>query len=187
MKRDEQKIAERREKTLSSTEVYKGRILDIYVDEVQLPDGHRSQRELIRHCHAAAVLAFNDKGEVLLEEQYRYPYDDIITEIPAGKGDENEDPKETALRELEEETGYKANNIELLGLFYPSVGYTDESIHLYLATGLVKTKQHLDEGEYLEYKFVPFKKFCEMVRNGDIADGKTLAALSYYLVNYVNR
>ncbi len=179
---EEEEISKRREKTISSKEVYKGKILDVYCDDVQLPSGRVSKREVIRHCHAAAVLAFNDKNEVILEDQYRYPYDDIITEIPAGKGDEGETGEETALRELEEETGYKARYLEELGLFYPSVGYTDEAIHLYLAKDLKKTHQHLDEGEELEYYFIPFEKLCEMIRNKEIADGKTVAAVCYYLL-----
>lgn len=184
MRKEESQISKKREKTLSSKEVYKGKILDVFLDEVELPSGRISHREVIRHCHAAAVLAFNDKNEVILEDQYRYPYDDIITEIPAGKGDEGETGEETARRELEEETGYRADTLEELGLFYPSVGYTDEAIHLYLAKDLVKTHQHLDEGEELEYYFVPFEKLCDMIRNGEIADGKTVAAVGYYLLKY---
>lgn len=184
MKKTEQEIEKRREKTLNSKEVYKGKILDVFLDEVKLPCGKVSHREIIRHCHAAAVLAFNEKGEVILEDQYRYPYDDIITEIPAGKGDEGETGEETARRELEEETGYHANTLEELGLFYPSVGYTDEAIHLFLAKDLVKTKQHLDPGEELEYYFVSFEHLCEMIKNGEIPDGKTVAAVGYYLLKY---
>lgn len=184
MKKTEKEIAEKREKTLESKEVYRGKILDVYCDKVELPSGRVSHREVIRHCHAAAILAFNDKGEVLLEDQYRYPYDDIITEIPAGKGDEGESGEETARRELEEETGYFAHHLEELGLFYPSVGYTDEAIHLFLATDLEKTHQHLDPGEELEYYFVPFEKLCDMIKNGEIPDGKTIAAVGYYLLKY---
>lgn len=182
MLRTEEEVKKVREETISSKEIYKGKILDIYLDEVKLPSGRISHRELIRHCHAAAVLAINEKGEVLLEDQYRYPYDDIITEIPAGKGDEGEEAIDTAKRELEEETGYRANHIEELGLFYPSVGYTDEAIHIFLATDLIKTEQHLDPGEELEYYFVPFEKFCSLIKEGKIPDGKTVAALGYYLL-----
>lgn len=94
MRKEESQISKKREKTLSSKEVYKGKILDVFLDEVELPSGRISHREVIRHCHAAAVLAFNDKNEVILEDQYRYPYDDIITEIPAGKGDKGESGEE---------------------------------------------------------------------------------------------
>lgn len=182
MKKPENIIAPKRETTIESNEVYKGRILDVYDDTVRLPSGRTSHREVIRHCHAAAVLAINENNEVLLEDQYRYPYDDIITEIPAGKGEENEDPMITARRELEEETGYYANNLVLLGMFYPSVGYTDEAISLYLATDLVRTHQHLDEGEELEYYFIPFEELCRKINAGEIPDGKTVAAVGYYLI-----
>ena len=169
-----------REEKISSKEVYKGIILDIFVDQVRLPSGNTSQREVIRHCHAAAVLAIDEKNRVLLEDQFRYPYDDIITEIPAGKGDEGEDYQITAARELEEETGYQAGKMEFLGYFYPSVGYTDEKIGIYLATELKKKKQHLDEDEVLDYYFLPMEEFEQKIRNGEICDGKTLAAYAYY-------
>lgn len=171
-----------REKKISSKEVFKGQVLDVFDDEIELPDGRHSHREVIRHCQAAAILAFNDKGEVLLEDQFRYPYDSILTEIPAGKADPNEDPITTARRELEEETGYQAKQMEELGLFYPSVGYTDEVIHLFVASDLVKTHQHLDEGEYLSYYFLPLKEVLKKAKNGEINDGKTIAALFYYLL-----
>lgn len=178
------KLERMREKTVKSTEIFRGKVLHIYNDEVELPNGKHSFREIIRHCHAAAVLAINDKGEVILEDQYRYPYDDIITEIPAGKGDEGEDAIVTASRELEEETGYRAGKMEELGLFYPSVGYTDESIHLFLARDLTYVGQHLDDGEELDYYFVPFDELCNMIRQGKIKDGKTIAAVGYYLLKY---
>ena len=138
-----------KEKKLSSKEIYKGKILDLYVDEVMCPNGHKSSRELIRHCKASCIIAKLDNGNFLLEKQYRYPYDEVILEFPAGKCDKGEDPKITALRELEEETGYKANDIEFLGEYYPTCAYTDEIIYLYFASNLVKTKQHLDENEAL--------------------------------------
>lgn len=171
-----------KEKTLSSREVFKGKVLNVYVDNIELSDGRKTIREVIRHCSAAAVLAINEKGEVLLEDQFRYPYDAVLTEIPAGKGDPGEDSRTTAIRELEEETGYRAGNIELLGEFYPSVGYTDEVIGIYLATDLKKTEQHLDEGEFLDYYFISLEEFKRRVRGGEIKDGKTVAALAYYLL-----
>ena len=173
-------IDEVREKKTASKEIYKGHILDVYVDDVTLPSGRKTHREVIRHCHASAILAINEKNEVILEEQYRYPYDDIITEIPAGKGDEGEDYQITAARELEEETGYQAGKMEFLGYFYPSVGYTDEKIGIYLATELKKKKQHLDEDEVLDYYFLPMEEFQQKIRDGEICDGKTLAAYAYY-------
>ena len=171
-----------KEKTIASKEVFKGVVLDVFDDEIQLPNGKKSHREVIRHCQAAAILAINEKGEVLLEDQYRYPYDAIITEIPAGKADPNEEPLTTAKRELEEETGYQARKIQELGLFYPSVGYTDEAIHLFLAEDLYKTHQHLDDGEMLNYYFLPLDEVLKKVRSGEINDGKKLAALLHYVL-----
>ncbi len=172
---------ELKEKKLSSKEIYSGRIVNLYVDDVLLPNGQQSKREVVRHCRASAVLAFNDKGEVLLERQYRYPYDEVITEIPAGKCDGDEDPLETARRELEEETGYCAKSLSYLGKIYPTCAYTDEVIHIYLAKDLVRTHQHLDEGESLEYGFVPFQSLLQDISENKVPDAKTLAAVSFYL------
>ncbi len=169
------------EKQIDSKEVYHGKIINVYVDDVLLPNGKQSKRELIRHCLASAVLAFDEEGNVILEDQFRYPYNDVITEIPAGKADKNEDPIVTAKRELLEETGYEAGELTLLGEYYPTVAYTDEIIYLYEARSLKKKEQHLDDGEALRYYKVPFKKFLSMVNKGKIKDGKTLAALAYYL------
>ena len=169
-----------KEKKISSELIYKGKIIDVYKDKVECPNGHISYRELIRHCKASCILAFNDKGNILLERQYRYPYDEVIYEFPAGKCDAGEDPKDTAVRELEEETGYHANNIEFLGVMYPSCAYTDEVIYLYVAKDLVKTKQHLDENEALMIEEVSLGKLIETINEGKVVDAKTLCALTYY-------
>jgi ADP-ribose pyrophosphatase len=175
---------EKNEKKISSQEIYKGHILNLFVDQVKLPNGDITAREVIRHCKAAAILAFDEAGRVILEDQFRYPYDTILTEIPAGKCEPNEDPILTAKRELEEETGYKAVKIEELGQFYPSVAYTDEVIYLYMATGLVKTSQHLDKDEDLDFYKVSFPKLLELIETGKIRDGKTVAAVMQYILKY---
>lgn len=169
---------------INSQEIYKGKILNLYVDDVKLPNGNTSKREVVRHCKASAVLAFDIKGDVIIEEQFRYPYDDTIIEIPAGKCDENEDPEVTARRELKEETGYECKYLEYLGCIYPSVAYTDEIIYIYLATGLKKGEQKLDADESLEYKKISFKKLLNMIDEGKIQDAKTLAAVTYYLIKH---
>lgn len=171
---------EMKEKKLGGKEIYRGRIVNLYVDDVELPDGSRSKREVVRHCLASAILAINDKDEVLLERQYRYPYDEIITEIPAGKCDPGEDPMETAKRELEEETGYRSEEMIYLGKIYPTCAYTDEVIHIFLAKNLVRTHQHLDDGESLEYDFVPMAELRRAIQENRIPDAKTLAALTFY-------
>ncbi len=170
------------EKKLDTKEIYHGKILNVLVGDVLLPNGKKSTRELIRHCKASAVLAFDDNGNVILEDQFRYPYNTVITEIPAGKADGDEDPLVTAKRELLEETGYEANDIALLGEFYPSVAYTDEVIYLYEAHSLKKKEQHLDADESLSFYFKSFEEFKRMVSEGKIKDGKTLAAFAYYLL-----
>ena len=171
-----------KEKKIASKEIYKGKIIDVYVDKVLLPNGNETYREVVRHCKASAILAFTDENTIILENQFRYPYDEMVLEIPAGKCDKDEDPKDAAVRELEEETGYRANNITFLGEFYPTVAYTDEIIYLYLATDLVKTKQHLDADENLDYFEITFDELLKMVKEGKIKDGKTLAAINYFII-----
>ena len=171
-----------KEKKIASKEIYKGKIIDVYVDKVLLPNGNETYREVVRHCKASAILAFTDENTIILENQFRYPYDEMVLEIPAGKCDKDEDPKDAAVRELEEETGYRANNITFLGEFYPTVAYTDEIIYLYLATDLVKTKQHLDADENLDYFKISFDELLKMVKEGKIKDGKTLAAINYFII-----
>ena len=175
---------EQKEKTIKSQEIFKGKILNLFVDEVKLPNGHTSTRELIRHCKASCVLAINEKNEIIIEEQFRYPYDTTLIEFPAGKCDKDEDPKDTALRELAEETGYIANNIELLGLFYPTCAYSDEVIYLYIATDLKEGKQHLDKDETLSFSWIKLNEFIKMIQEDKVRDGKTLATMTYYLTKY---
>lgn len=169
-----------KEKKISSTLLYKGKIIDVYKDEIICPNGHKSTRELIRHCKASCILAITNEGKVLMERQYRYPYDEVIYEFPAGKCDKNEDPELAARRELEEETGYKANEIIYLGKMYPSCAYTDEVIYLYLAKDLTKTKQHLDENEALNVMEISFDELDELIRRTELVDAKSLCAYQFF-------
>lgn len=169
----------KKEKTVKSELIYKGKILSVYKDDVICPNGVNSVREVIRKNKGAAVIALlNDK--IILEKQYRYPYDEIILEIPAGKCEENEDSKETALRELEEETGYKANNITYLGNLYPSVAYVDEIIDIYYAGDLVKTHTHFDKDENLDVVYKSIKEVEQLILDGKIKDAKTIIAFYLY-------
>ena len=170
------------EKKLSSKEIYKGKIIDVYCDTVLLPNGKTSTRELIRHCQASCILAFLPDGKILLERQYRYPYDEILYELPAGKVDKGEDPMHAAVRELEEETGYKARQIEYLGAMYPTCAYTDEILHLYVAWDLTITKQHLDENENVEVLTVSLEELINLIKNQLLKDAKSICALQYYLI-----
>ena len=172
---------ELREKKISSTSIYKGKIIDVYKDKVLCPNGHESYREYVKHCKAVCIIA-ELNGLFALEDQYRYPYDEIIKEFPAGKVDENEDIEHAAKRELEEEIGYHANKLIYLGEMYPSCAYTDEIIYLYYATDLVKTEQHLDINEAINYYFISLDEIKEMIVNNEIKDAKTICALQHYLL-----
>lgn len=169
------------EKKISSEEIYKGKILNLYKDKVLCPNGKTSYREVVRHCKAVCIIAELD-GKYAIEEQYRYPYDEVILEFPAGKVDKDEDLTTAAIRELEEEIGYHAETIEYLGDMYPSCAYTDEIISLYFATNLVKTHQSLDENEALNYRFITLEEIKELVVTNKIKDAKTLCALQLFLL-----
>ncbi len=175
------------EKKISSENVFRGRLLDVYRDRVQLPNGHESSREYIKHVGAACVVPVDDDGNVIIEKQFRYPFDSVLTEIPAGKLDSKQEPHlDAALRELKEETGYSAKEMIYLGEFYPTCAYSDEIIHMYLAKGLEKGEQRLDEDEFVGVEKKPLKELVDDIMQGRIADGKTQTAiLKAYL--YLNR
>lgn len=173
------------EKKLNSKTVYDGKILKLELDEVELPDGKVSYRECVRHSGGAAVLLIKD-NRVLLVRQYRYVYGKPIYEIPAGKLNEGEDPKIAAARELEEETGYRAELSHLLDI-YPTPGYTDEIIHIYLAGNFEITAQKLDEDEFLNYCFIDIGTVLKMIENGELCDAKTVLAIYKYVLNKYNK
>lgn len=164
---------ELKETRLEGHTLFKGRILRLEVDEVALPNGEKAIREVVRHPGGVCVLPLDKDGTVELVEQFRYPYDDVILELPAGKLDPEEDPLAAAKRELSEETGLVAERWVKLGVFYPSVGFTDEVLHLYLAQELSQGDTHPDEDEFLNRKRIPLDKLAEMVMDGTIPDGKT--------------
>ncbi|MBR2411485.1 MAG: NUDIX hydrolase [Clostridia bacterium] len=175
------------EKQLNSTNVYKGRLLDVYSDEIVLPNGHKSKREYIKHVGAACVVPVDDEGNVIIEKQFRYPFSKVLTEIPAGKLDSKAEPHlDAALRELKEETGYSAEKMIYLGEFYPTCAYSDEIIHMYLATGLKKGEQKLDDDEFVGVEKMPLEELVAEIMKGNIPDGKTQTAILkayYYLKN----
>lgn len=165
------------EKTLSSDLIYDGRILHVRNDAVLLPNGHKSAREWIAHPGGVCVLALTDTDEVLLVRQFRYPYRKEVLELPAGKLEPGEDPLEAGKRELQEETGAAAERYVSLGEFYPSCGYTNEIIYLYMARGLRFGAQHPDEDEFLDVVRMPLAQAVERVLAGELPDGKTQTAL----------
>lgn len=166
------------EKQLKSTTLYDGKILRLNVDEVRLPDGATSIREYVRHSGGAAVLLVND-NKILLVKQFRYAYGKEIYEIPAGKLNIGEDACKAAARELEEETGYRAELVHYFDL-YPSPGYTDEIIKIYKAVNFEFVGQKLDEGEFLGYEFLPLDEVLEMINKNIICDAKTVASVYKY-------
>ncbi|MBR0162017.1 MAG: NUDIX hydrolase [Oscillospiraceae bacterium] len=172
---DEKKL---REVQTGSENIFDGIILNVKRDRVRLPNGHESVREVVRHIGAVCVIPVTDDGRVVVERQYRYPIDQVITEIPAGKLDSREEDRlDAAKRELAEETGITADSWINMGLYYPAAAYSDEKITMYLAQGLHLGKQHLDEDEFLNVSFVPLEQLVEEVLSGEITDGKTQVAI----------
>lgn len=164
--------------TLSSEKLLDGKLLHVYRDVAQLPDGRTSVREWIQHPGASAVVALFENGDALMIRQFRYPPRRTFLEVPAGKLEAvGEDPAETAQRELEEETGYRAGRLDKLGATYPCIGYSDEVIHLFLARDLVAGKRALAEGEHLDVVRQPFVSLVEQAQRGEILDTKTAVAL----------
>jgi len=166
-----------KEERVSGELLYSGRFIELHRDEVRLPDGSMSQREYIRHPGAVAIVALTDAGEVVLERQYRYPLARDLVEIPAGKLEPGEDHLETGKRELLEETGYSARQWTYLGQIHNAIGYSDEALELWFATGLTKGEAKLDEGEFLEVFTLPFEEALAMAADGRISDVKTIIGL----------
>ena len=164
------------EKTLNEEYIYQGRIIKVRRDEVELPNGHKSVREVVEHSGGVCVLPLTDKEEVIFVRQFRYPYKESIYEIPAGKREKGEDPLETGKRELQEECGVVAENYIDLGRIYPSPGYTNEEIYLYAATGLTEVEQNLDEDEFLQVTKMKLTTLITKIMSGEITDAKTIAA-----------
>jgi len=162
---------------VSGSRVYDGTLLKVHRDVVRLPDGSQAVREYIRHPGAVAIVALFDDGAVLLERQFRYPNARHFIEIPAGKLEPGEPHLETAKRELLEETGYAAAEWRRLTVIHTAIGYTDESIELFLATKLTLKERKLDQGEFLETLTVPFEEALRMIRDGRITDAKSVAGL----------
>lgn len=165
------------EKTLDSVTKFDGRILTLKLDKVQLPDGSKSEREVVCHNGGAGILPLSNDGKVALVKQFRYPYKEVIYEIPAGKIDKGETPLNAVKRELFEEVGGKSDNIIDLGIIYPSPGYTNEKIYVFLAQNTIYEEQKLDEGEFLDVEYFNFDKVLEMIDKNIIKDSKTIIAM----------
>lgn len=165
------------EKKLNSKQVFDGVVVKLFVDEVELPNGKKSVREIVRHPGAVCVIPIDENENVIMIKQFRYPFAEVLYEIPAGKLEPNEDPLDAVIRELEEESGVNAKNVEYIGTMYTTVAILDEKIHMYLATDLTYKNAHPDDGEFLEVEKIPLKTLVEMVMDGKIPDSKTQIAI----------
>lgn len=179
MRIDEQhELKTLRETETASENLFDGIILHVRRDTVALPNGRSAVREVIRHIGAVCVIPVTDDGQVIVERQYRYPIDRVITEIPAGKLDSREEDRLEAIkRELREETGYTAEEWISLGDFHPAPAYSDEYISMYMARGLHAGARDLDEDEFLDVFTMPLKDLVEDVMAGRISDAKTQTAV----------
>ncbi|MBQ8526287.1 MAG: NUDIX hydrolase [Clostridia bacterium] len=166
-----------REKTISSEQVYDGRIIKLNVDRVICPNGREATREIVRHPGGVAVVPVDKDGYVYMVRQYRVPYDTIMLEVPAGKLDKGEEIEAAAARELREETGLTAKNMVFMGNFYPSVGFCDENLRMYLATDLSQGETDPDDDEFLNIEKLHIDRLVDMIMNNEIKDGKTIAAI----------
>ena len=168
---------ELKEKTLSSTKLFDGKIVKLKLDEIELPNGNHASREVVNHPGGVAVVALTDKNEVLFVRQYRYPYGEIVLELPAGKLEKGCSPLENGKRELLEETGAVGYNYVSLGASYSSPGFCDETVYMYMCRIEKFNSQHLDEDEFLNVERIPLDKAVEMILNNQVFDGKTQTAV----------
>ncbi len=170
------------EKEVQRNYIYRGKIITLRCDDALLPNGQPCKREIIEHSGGACVL-YEEDNKILLVRQYRYAYGESLYEIPAGKLEKGEDPILAAARELEEEAGVRAKELQLLYVSYPTPGYTNEKIYIYRAYGGEKVPMHLDEDEFLEAEYIPVETVKEMLKDGKIRDAKTIIALQAYFLS----
>lgn len=163
------------ERTLESRRVYEGRIVGLRVDRVVLPGGRETTREVVEHPDCVAIVAIDAEDNVILVRQFRHAVERELLEIPAGGIEPGEEPLQSALRELEEETGYIAGRMERLGGFYSSPGYATEFLHLFLATELQKASSRVRDDEIIEVVPIPLKQVRSLITSGELRDGKSIA------------
>ncbi len=166
------------EKTMKSDKIYEGKLLNLRVDTVEIPDKKYSKREIVEHPGGVAVIPVASDNSIILVKQYRKAIERFLLEIPAGKLELNEEPRETAIRELKEETGYEAKKIEYLLEFYTSPGFSNEKIYLFLATDLIEGEATPDSGEFIEMEKYNIDDLIKMVERGEIIDSKTIIGIN---------
>ncbi len=169
------------EETLSSQIIYDGIVLKLRLDDVRMPDGRHSKREIIEHSDAVAIVALDADNNILLVKQFRKAVEESILELPAGCVDPGEEPLATVSREMREETGYKPNKIKKLGGFFSAPGFCTEYMHVYLAAELVEDSLHAEDTDDIEVIRVPLQKIEGLIDSGDIHDAKSIAGLLLYL------
>lgn len=165
------------EETISSEKIYDGKIISLRKDIVRLENGSEATREVVEHNGAVCVVAVDKNNMVYMVKQYRYPFKQVLLEVPAGKIDAGETPLEAAKRELEEEIGMRASEFIPMGEFYPSVAFLNEVIYMYIAKGLIPSAQCLDEDEFLKIEKLGLGEVCDLIMSGEVKDGKTIASI----------
>ena len=165
------------ERTVESKTIYEGKIVTVLVDQAELPNGNRALREVVLHPGGVAILPLDQDGNVTLVQQYRYPFHELLLELPAGKLDPGEDHRAAAARELSEETGLEAGELTYLGCILASPGFCSEKLHMYLARGLRRSVSHPDDDEFLNVITMPFAELVQKVMDGTIQDAKTVATV----------
>lgn len=165
------------EKTISHKEIFNGRVINVSLDEIELENGHKSSREVVGHPGGVCIAALTDNDELLFVRQFRYPYKEVVLELPAGKLEKGQNPLENGKRELMEETGAVGTSYCSLGKLYPSPGYCAEIIHLYFCRVQSFGNSNPDEDEFLKVERIPLDKAVEMVLNNQIPDSKTQTAV----------
>ncbi|MTI48177.1 NUDIX hydrolase [Sporosalibacterium faouarense] len=165
------------EKTMKSEKIYEGRIINLRLDTVELPDKKYTKREIVEHPGAVAIIPVTEDNEVVLVKQYRKAVESELLEIPAGKVEIGENPVTCAVRELKEETGYSAKEIQFLFEFYTSPGFSNEKLHLFLAKGLSEGEAEPENDEYIEVCKIKLESLVEMINNGELLDSKTVVGV----------
>jgi len=166
---------------IGETEIYKGSRVHLFKEQLLLPNGKEAEWELIKHIGAAAIIPVADDGRIITVRQYRNAADAYTLEIPAGVLDsKDEEPITCAYRELEEETGYRSDDLTYLYKFYSCIGTCDEIIYVYIANNLIKTQQDLDEDEFVTLELYTVDELLAMIRKGEIMDNKTISAILMY-------
>lgn len=171
---------EQMERTMKTEKVFDGKILSVRVDTVELPGQKYSKREIVEHAPAVGVVACDKEDNIILIKQYRKAVNRVIYEIPAGLLEIGESPKDCAIRELKEETGYSAGKVDYSTEFFSSPGFTTEKIYIFFAEDLEEGEQNLDDGEYVEIEKMPIEKAIKMVQVGEIMDSKSIIGILMY-------